>query len=190
METTINSRNTADTPARWQTALARAVAGGVAVYQEDSTGMLLVTSATKSGVVYATDGRTCTCPAGVAGDPVCLHRAAYLHRAGVLALNPAPDPAAEVEAETDDDDWAAFWDGIYAAYPAIAPGGPITRMSDVDILTDSRSLPVDGLCAACDGNGYHVKASQTFKGVTFRTNCRACKGSGFAPVETRSRIAA
>jgi DnaJ-class molecular chaperone len=64
-------------------------------------------------------------------------------------------------------------------------------MSDLAIVVDARSLPAaDGLCAACDGNGYHVKASQTFTGVTFKTNCRACKGSGFAPIATRRRLAA
>ncbi len=188
MEITTRSRNTADTPERWQTALARAVAGGVAVYQEDSTGMLVVTSATKPGVVYVTDGQTCTCPAGVAGDPVCLHRAAYLHRAGVLALNPAP--AVEDDAEMDADDWAAFWEGIYAAFPGIAPG-PVTGMGDLAIATDPRSLPADdGLCAACDGNGFHRKESTTFRGTTFRVGCRSCRGSGFAPVESRRRIAA
>ncbi len=187
METTTRRPHT-DTPEWWQTALARAIAAEVAVYQEDSTGMLVVTSATKPGVVYVTDGQTCTCPAGVAEDPVCLHRAAYLHRAGVLALNPAP--ADEDDAETDDDDWTAFWEGIYAAFPGIAPG-PITSMSDLAIVMDPRSLPADdGACRFCDGRGDFTKESATFKGVTFRVGCRSCRGSGFAPVESRRRIAA
>ncbi len=187
METTTRRPN-ADTPARWQTALSRAIAGGVAVYQEDSTGMLVVTSATKPGVVYVTDGRTCTCPAGVAGDPVCVHRAAYLHRVGVLALDPAP--AAEDDADRDGDDWAAFWAELYAQYPNIAPG-PITSMSDLAIMVDARSLPADdGTCRDCGGRGDFMKESATFKGVTYRVGCRACKGTGFAPVEIRRRIAA
>ena len=190
METTTRSRNTDDTPERWQTALQRALAAGVAVYQEDSTRMLVVTSATKPGVVYVTDGQTCICPAGVAGDPVCLHRAAYLHRAGVLARNPEPDPAVEPDAEMDADAYVAFWDSLFAQYPTIAPGGPVTSMSDIDIITDPRSFPVDGLCPACDGRGDFRKESSIFKGTTFRVGCRACKGSGFAPVETRRRIAA
>ena len=189
MDTTTRRPNQ-DTPARWQTALARAVAGGVAVYQEDSTGMLVVTSATKPGVVYVTDGQTCTCPAGVAGDPVCLHRAAYLHRTGVLARNPElVAPAVEAKTEMADDDWAAYWTGRFSQCPAIAPG-PITSMSDLDIFTDSRSLPVAGLCPACDGRGDFRKESSIFKGTTFRVGCRACKGSGFARVDIRRRIAA
>jgi hypothetical protein len=47
------------------------------------------------GVVYGTDGVLCECEAAMlAGDPVCLHRAATWHAVGVLNLDLEPEPPA------------------------------------------------------------------------------------------------
>ena len=81
-------------PERWQAALARALANGLELRREASTGLTLVTSATKPGVCYATDGRTCSCEAAMlGGDVICQHRALFWHEAGCLDLPPEPEPA-------------------------------------------------------------------------------------------------
>ncbi len=188
METTTRRPNQ-DTPERWQAALQRASTQGVQIRQIQC-GAWVATSGTDAEAAYLVTSHGCECAAGVALDPVCKHRAALREMLGTLALDAPVAPAVEPEAEMGADDWAEFWDSLFAQYPNIAPG-PITSMSDLSIVLDARSLPTDdGLCAACDGNGFHVKASQTFTGVTFRTNCRSCRGTGFTPVETRRRIAA
>lgn len=86
------------TPERWQAALTRAIANGIRVYQESTTGLMLATSASKPGVIHATDGITCGCEAALANDPVCQHRAMFWHLAGVLDLDPEPTPAAPIVA--------------------------------------------------------------------------------------------
>ena len=183
METTTRRQNQ-DTPERWQTTLTRAHAQGVTCRQIQC-GAWVATSGTDSDSAYLVTSHGCECAAGVALDPVCKHRAALREMLGTLAREAPEVPAVEA-----DDDWDGFWAGLYAAYPGIAPG-PITSMSDLAIVLDARSLPADdGLCAACDGNGFHRKASTTFRGTTFRVGCRSCRGTGFAPVETRRRIAA
>ncbi len=87
------------TPARWQAALARAMESGVQVRQLAGSGAWIATSATDPAVAYelaVTDGiaHGCSCKAGEFGDPVCCHRAAYYHAAGLLDLDPPPTPAA------------------------------------------------------------------------------------------------
>jgi len=187
METTTRRPNQ-DTPERWQTALRRASAQGVTVRQIQC-GAWVATSGTDSEAAYLVTSHGCECAAGVALDPVCKHRAALREMLGTLALETPEAPAVEVEAEMTPAEWAAFWDSLFAQYPAIAPG-PVTSMSAFAIVADPRSLPVDGLCPACDGRGDFRKESSTFKGTTYRVGCRSCKGSGFAPVEPRRRIAA
>lgn len=80
------------TATRWDAALARAIARGIALRYEAMTGMAVVESATDATLCYVTDGRTCTCQAGANGDPVCLHRALYWRDRGLLDPEP-PSPA-------------------------------------------------------------------------------------------------
>src|SRR5687768_13468415 len=88
-------RPRAATPARWQAALRRALENGVKVYQISGTGESIATSQREPGTAYRTDGASCECAAALlGGDPVCAHRAAYWHRAGVLDLDPEPEPMA------------------------------------------------------------------------------------------------
>ena len=81
---------------RWQAALARAIAAGLEVFVIDGARERVVTSASRLDTVYRTDGRSCTCAAALAGDPVCQHRAAARACLGWLTL---PDDAPAV-AET------------------------------------------------------------------------------------------
>lgn len=80
----------ADTPQRWEAALDRAKAGGVKVF-DLAPGRYAVTSAHDASRAYEvqTQPETCTCPAALGGDPVCLHRAAVRDH-----LRPLPEPPA------------------------------------------------------------------------------------------------
>jgi hypothetical protein len=83
------------TPARWQIALQRALFAGVEAKQVAGSGEWIVSSATRPGLAYRTDGISCDCEAAqLGGDPVCLHRAAYWHAQCVLELDPEPEPPA------------------------------------------------------------------------------------------------
>ena len=84
-------RNTADTPLRWEKALARAQAAGLEVFRVADTGEVMVTSASRLDTLHRTDGRACSCEAAVAGDPVCQHRAVARYVLGwsIAAAEPA-----------------------------------------------------------------------------------------------------
>ncbi len=93
------------TPARWQAALARALAEGVQVRQLAGSGAWLATSGTNDGTAYGlavTNGiaHGCDCLAGANGDPVCKQRALWWHLAGLLDLDDPepPTPAAPAPA--------------------------------------------------------------------------------------------
>jgi hypothetical protein len=74
-------------PARWQKALARALACDLAIYQDSMSGAWLVTSQFRPDVVHTTDGHACSCEAHMlGGDPICAHRALYWHTQGMLDL--------------------------------------------------------------------------------------------------------
>jgi hypothetical protein len=83
------------TPERWQRALQRALFAGVEAKQLAGSGEWIVSSASRPGIAYRTDGITCDCEAAMlGGDPVCLHRAAHWDAVGVLELDPDPEPPA------------------------------------------------------------------------------------------------
>jgi hypothetical protein len=86
-------------PDRWRRALQRALFAGVDVKQIAGTGEWIVSSASRPGICYRTDGTSCECEAAMlSGDPVCLHRAAFWHAQGLLDLDPEPDPPAPIAA--------------------------------------------------------------------------------------------
>jgi hypothetical protein len=98
MATTMQRTNRHATPARWQAALARAIAEGIQVRQLAGCGAWIATSGTDASAAYelaVVNGVAvgCECPAGEHGDPVCKHRAAFYHLAGQLDPEP-PTPAA------------------------------------------------------------------------------------------------
>ena len=93
-------------PERWQRALQRALFAGVAAKQVAGSGEWIVSSASRPGIAYCTDGVACDCEAAMlGGDPVCLHRAAYWFAVGVLERDPEPespalrDPAPRADTE-------------------------------------------------------------------------------------------
>jgi hypothetical protein len=83
-------------PELWQRALRRALFAGVDAKQlAGSGGKWIVSSASRPGIAYRTDGIACDCEAAMlGGDPVCLHRAAYWYAVGVLERDPEPVPPA------------------------------------------------------------------------------------------------
>jgi hypothetical protein len=74
-----------NTPARWQSALRRAVAEGVQVRQLAGSGMWIATSATDAETAYEVTPWECECHAAQFGDPVCKHRAVLLATLGRIA---------------------------------------------------------------------------------------------------------
>jgi len=64
------------TAERWQAALQRAITLGLEVFVVADTRERMVTSASQLDTLHRTNGDFCTCAAGVAGDPICCHRAA------------------------------------------------------------------------------------------------------------------
>ena len=88
-------------PARWQAALARAIADGVQVRQLAGSGAWVATSGTDAATAYGLDvvngmAHGCDCPAAQHGDPICKHRSAYYHAAGLLDPEPEPVPPAPI----------------------------------------------------------------------------------------------
>jgi len=83
------------TPERWQAALRRAIASGIEPLRIAGSGEFVVTSATRGGTVYRSDGFSCECEAAMLGnDPVCAHRAVVLYVNHPLALRePTPAPS-------------------------------------------------------------------------------------------------
>ena len=87
------------TPQRWQRALHRALFAGVEAKQLAGSGEWIVSSASRPGIAYRTDGISCDCEAAMlGGDRVWLHRAAYWYAQGMLELDPEPEPPASTAA--------------------------------------------------------------------------------------------
>ncbi len=83
----------ATTPERWRAALDRAVDNGIEPLQVAGSGEWVVTSATRTGTVYRTDGVTCECEAALHGDAVCAHRAVVRFVLGWLTdADPESEP--------------------------------------------------------------------------------------------------
>jgi hypothetical protein len=95
---TLNARQA--TTERWQRALHRVRFAGVEAKQLAGSSKWIVSSASRPGIAYQTDGISCDCEAAMLGcDPVCLDRAAYWYAQGALELDPEPGvpaPAAPV----------------------------------------------------------------------------------------------
>ena len=90
---TTRTTNRAASPARWQAAAQRAVAEQVQVLQLSGSGQWIATSGSDASTAYELDitgaiAHGCTCLAGLNGDPVCKHRAAYYLGIGALTIEP------------------------------------------------------------------------------------------------------
>jgi hypothetical protein len=86
-------------PERWQRAAERALAEGISVRQVNASGMWVATSGSQANVAYLLEitgslVQSCSCPAGTFGDPCCKHAARYYLDAGLLELDPEPEPPA------------------------------------------------------------------------------------------------
>ena len=192
------------TPARWQAALGRAIAEGVQVRQLAGSGLWLATSSTDAGTAFALAvtgdvAHGCECPAAAHGDPVCKHRAAFYHTVGVLDPDPGPGaPAAPVALPC----WSCRGTGteqvegtngrwfLVACEACNGAGSIADDGDDGDDLVESapddhtrraavaRPALASVVCGGCDGRGWHAHVSVTFPGVTYRTTCQTCGGSG------------
>ncbi len=85
--------NRPNSPVRWQRAKERADTGGVQVFCVGGDPRVwAVTSASCPGAAYIVEIRpdaapTCQCKAATKkNDPICVHRAAVLHRLGMLPI--------------------------------------------------------------------------------------------------------
>ena len=119
-----------ESAARWEKALARALTAGLEVFTVADTGERMVTSASQLDTVHRTDGAACTCAAGLAGDPVCMHRAVVRFVMGWL---PEPSPAAPAVAL------------VVTPRPCLWCNGCGRIPNDVELRLD--------ICRTCRGSG-------------------------------------
>jgi hypothetical protein len=95
----LQTRTRVENPARWQKAAERAVAEGIQIRQLQSTGQWVATSGSDKSLAYQIEvtgavAHGCDCLAGLNGDSVCKHRAAYNLLVGAIDLTPEPEPPA------------------------------------------------------------------------------------------------
>lgn len=82
----------AETPQRWQAALRRAADNALDLFEVAGLdGAFAVTSASDPSLCYLTTATSCGCPAALAQDEVCQHRAAVRSALGMLAPAPVAD---------------------------------------------------------------------------------------------------
>lgn len=99
MNTTICPR--VNSAARWHKAAQRAASEDVQVRQLAGSGAWIATSGTDRALAYEVSvtgnvAHDCDCLAGLNGDPVCKHRAAFYLLIGAIDLDPEPAPPAPV----------------------------------------------------------------------------------------------
>jgi hypothetical protein len=95
----VQTRTRVSSPARWTKAAQRAISEGIQMRQVAGSGAWIATSGTDAAVAYevAVTGNVahdCDCLAGLNGDPVCKHRAAFYLLVGAITLDPEPEPPA------------------------------------------------------------------------------------------------
>jgi hypothetical protein len=93
------TRTRVEYPARWFKAAERAITEGIQVRQLAGSGQWVASSGSNATVAYEVEvtgnvAHGCDCLAGLNGDPVCKHRAAFYLLIGALDLSPEPDPPA------------------------------------------------------------------------------------------------
>jgi hypothetical protein len=135
------TRTHVENPARWWKAAERAEQEGVRVCQLQGTGQWIATSGSQSGTAYVIEvtgnvAHGCDCLAGLNGDPVCKHRAAFYLLIGALVMTEPEPPAPAAEGECPD-------------------------CNGCGVLYD-KGLERAGLlypaCRTCDGKGVHAPA--------------------------------
>jgi hypothetical protein len=101
MATQMIRRQRHASPERWRKAVERALSEGIQVRQLAGSGAWIATSGSDASTAYeiAVTGSVahgCECLAGINGDAVCKHRAAFYLAIGLLdpePAGPAPGPA-------------------------------------------------------------------------------------------------
>lgn len=93
----LQSRTRVESPTRWAKAAERAIAEGIQIRQLQSTGQWIATSGSDCSTAYELEvtgavAHSCDCLAGLNGDGVCKHRAAYYLLVGAIDLTPEPEP--------------------------------------------------------------------------------------------------
>lgn len=116
----LQTRTRVENPARWQKAAERAIAENIQIRQLQSTGQWIATSGTDTSLAYQVEvtgavAHSCDCLAGLNGDGVCKHRAAFYLLVGALSLTPEPEPPAPVICPVCDGD-RVIYDPIALKY--------------------------------------------------------------------------
>lgn len=93
-----SSRTRPNTPVRWLRAAERALGEGIQIRQVAGTGQWVASSGSDAAVAYEVQvignvAHDCDCLAGLNGDPVCKHRAAFYVLIGALNASPPVPPA-------------------------------------------------------------------------------------------------
>jgi hypothetical protein len=116
-----------ETPERWAAALERAAAANLA-YMEliGGDGAWAVSSTKDPERGYVATAGACTCEAGRAGDPVCLHRALVRRLVGLMDDRPDPTPpAAPACPICDNRGYVADPDGRRRPERCVCPAGSL-----------------------------------------------------------------
>lgn len=92
------TRGRVENPVRWWKAAERAESEGIRICQLQGSGQWIATSGSSTATAYEIEvtgnvAHGCDCLAGLNGDPVCKHRAAFYLLIGALVM-PEPEPPA------------------------------------------------------------------------------------------------
>ncbi|MDQ3694334.1 MAG: hypothetical protein M3464_11995 [Chloroflexota bacterium] len=194
MATTIIRQQQQATPTRWQSAVERAISEGVQVRQLAGSGAWIATSGSDAATAYEIEvtgevAHGCSCLAGINGDPVCKHRAAFYFALGLL--DPEPEPPAPALAPCGycfGRGWETVIGKSGAAYRfdcQVCDGAGSVPVEDGDnepsspAATHSPFVPAPTVCARCRGAGTVTMNVATAMDIyPVAVMCRACCGAG------------
>ncbi len=196
MATTITRQQRQANPARWQKAVARAIAENVQVRQLAGCGAWIATSGSDATTAYEIDvtgevAHGCNCLAGINGDPVCKHRAAYYLAIGVL--DPEPEPPAPALAPCGycvGQGWETVIGKSGAAFRftcQVCEGAGTVPVGECEDEPASPAGPgsvalaalAPDACGRCGGSGAIAMQVAGGCGIYEVTHaCRACHGAG------------
>ena len=143
-------------PERWMKAAERAVHENIQIRQLAGSGAWIAMSGSDPAVAYEVEvtgnvAHGCGCLAGLNGDPVCKHRAAFYLLIGAIDLTPEPDPPAPaVAAEC----WACCGCGEQWFRGGYALPCPVCRgTGTAPLVAQAAALraDADGTCDLCGG---------------------------------------
>lgn len=175
-------------PARWQKAVERAISDGVQVRQLAGSGAWIATSGSDSSAAYELEVtgeivQGCNCLAGLNGDPVCKHRAAFYLAVGVLDPKPGAPALApcgycygrgwETVVGKSDAEFR-FACQVCAGAGTIAVGECEDEPADdAGTLAPAAVAPAAPVCIRCRGAGL---------------SCPLCRGQGVATLPEQAAV--